>query len=426
MKSTLGLDLDEADEKKPATISVTSGTKLTKTEEIGKYISGATMNVSLDGKSKSIKLPTITKNADGKYQITNSDGKKEALTGDSYAAAVQAALDKEFGAGKIKVTNESTATDYDGNKLTNSMQLKFQSQANSDLVVNTDVGKAMGIGNIATNYLSTSKTLGELMEEGAWDGLTPAKGVGGPIEKNGKLVDLKGNLVNKDGNLVDKDGNELYAFKINGATIGNYGKGTTLSTIISDINSNSEAGVKVSYSQTTRKFTFTSKDTGSENDITIGGGLAETIFGSTELSNTSPEGKTFGDIYGVPWLDGQKINIKYGDKEMNLEIGKNDRIEDVADSLNATIKNNGYTAAYNKYTGQLEITDKDGQKVQLEMSVKHPVSGGDIKLNFKEEYAPKISYTRGQDAKFSVEINGETMEMTRGSNTFSLDGLNVT
>ena len=60
------------------------------------------------------------------------------------------------------------------------------------------------------------------------------------------------------------------------------------------------------------------------------------------------------------------------------------------------------------------------------MSVKHPVSGGDIKLNFKEEYAPKISYTRGQDAKFSVEINGEAMEMTRGSNTFSLDGLNVT
>ena len=56
-------------------------------------------------------------------------------------------------------------------------------------------------------------------------------------------MDLKGNLVNKDGNLVDKDGNELYAFKINGATIGNYGKGTTLSTIISDINSNNDHGL---------------------------------------------------------------------------------------------------------------------------------------------------------------------------------------
>ena len=429
VKSTLGLDLDEADEKKPATISVTSGTKLTKTEEIGKYISGATMNVSLDGKSKSIKLPTITKNADGEYQIVGSDGKKEALTGDSYAAAVQAALDKEFGAGKIKVTNESTATDYDGSKLANSMQLKFQSQANSDLVVNTDVGKAMGIGNIATNYLSTSKTLGELMEEGAWDGLTPAKGVGGPIEKNGKLVDLKGNLVNKDGNLVDKDGNELYAFKINGATIGNYGKGTTLSTIISDINSNSEAGVKVSYSQTTRKFTFTSKDTGSENDIKIGEGLAETIFGSTELSDTSPADKTFGDIYGASWLDGQKVKFQFDGFELEVTVGKDDRIEDVARKLNETIEDNGYdyTAAYNKYTGQLEVTDKDGQNVRFEMSTKDNLGEEeDLKLSFNQDYAPKISYTRGQDAKFSVEINGEAMEMTRGSNTFSLDGLNVT
>ena len=427
VKSTLGLDLDEADEKKPATISVTSGTKLTKTEEIGKYISGATMNVSLDGKSKSIKLPTITKNADGEYQIVGSDGKKEALTGDSYAAAVQAALDKEFGAGKIKVTNESTATDYDGSKLANSMQLKFQSQANSDLVVNTDVGKAMGLGNIATNYLSTSKTLGELMEEGAWDGLTPAKGVGGPIEKNGKLVDLKGNLVNKDGNLVDKDGNELYAFKINGATIGNYGKGTTLSTIISDINSNSEAGVKVSYSQTTRKFTFTSKDTGSENDIKIDGGLAETIFGSTELSNTSSD-KPFGDIYGVALLDGQKVKFQFDSFELDVPIGKTDRIEDVARKLNESLdKNHGYTAAYNKYTGQLEVTDKDGQNVRFEMSTKDNLGEEeDLKLSFNQDYAPKISYTRGQDAKFSVEINGEAMEMTRGSNTFSLDGLNVT
>ena len=72
----------------------------------------------------------------------------------------------------------------------------------------------------------------------------------------------------KDGNLVDKDGNELYAFKINGATIGNYGKGTTLSTIISDINSNNEAGVKVSYSQTTRKFTFTTGENSESTGIT--------------------------------------------------------------------------------------------------------------------------------------------------------------
>ena len=45
----------------------------------------------------------------------------------------------------------------------------------------------MGIGNVATNYLNTSKTLGELMDDSAWDGLEAVKGRGGPIEKDGKL-----------------------------------------------------------------------------------------------------------------------------------------------------------------------------------------------------------------------------------------------
>ena len=172
VKDTLGLDLEEADEKKPASFSVSDSTKLTKTEKIGSYISGATMNVALDGKTKTIKLPTIKSKDDG-YILVNSDGKEEPLTGESYAKAVQAALDKEFGVGKITVTNE--AKDADGNPDPNSLQLKFKSQANSDLVINSDVGKALGIGNVATNYLNTSKTLGELMDDSAWDGLEAVK-----------------------------------------------------------------------------------------------------------------------------------------------------------------------------------------------------------------------------------------------------------
>ena len=57
-------------------------------------------------------------------------------------------MDKEFGVGKITVTNE--AKDADGNPDPNSLQLKFKSQANSDLVINSDVGKALGIGNVCT------------------------------------------------------------------------------------------------------------------------------------------------------------------------------------------------------------------------------------------------------------------------------------
>lgn len=421
VKDTLGLDLEEADEKKPASFSVSDSTKLTKTEKIGSYISGATMNVALDGKTKTIKLPTIKSKDDG-YILVNSDGKEEPLTGESYAKAVQAALDKEFGVGKITVTNE--AKDADGNPDPNSLQLKFKSQANSDLVINSDVGKALGIGNVATNYLNTSKTLGELMDDSAWDGLEAVKGRGGPIEKDGKLVDLFGNPVNEKGNLIDKDGNELFAFKLNGVTIGNYSKSTKLSDIMSDINGNSEAGIKVGYSQTTRKFTFTSKDTGSENEIKMGEGLAETLFGSTAISEESTA--TFGEIYGASWMkDGQEVEFKFDKFAWTVSVGKDDKIEDVAEKLNKTITSNGFSAAYNKFSGQLEITDKSGEKIAFDMSFNDDIRGPS-KLEFNDKYAPKNAYTPGQDAVFSVVINGEAMDMTRGSNSFSLDGLTLT
>ena len=155
VKNTLGLDLEDASENHPNTIKVASDTKFTDTQEVGKYISGASMNISLDGKTKTIKLPSISKSYDGEGSYT--------MTGDEYAKAVQDALDKEFGAGKIKVTNEVEA-DADGNKDPNLLQLKFKAQDNSDLVINTDVGKALGIGKVATNYLNTSKTLGDLMD----------------------------------------------------------------------------------------------------------------------------------------------------------------------------------------------------------------------------------------------------------------------
>lgn len=404
VKDTLGLDLEDADEKKPAAFSVTSGTKLTKTQEVGKYISGAAMNVSLDGKSKTIKLPTIKANSDGGYDLVNSDGKLEKLTGDNYAAAVQAALDKEFGAGKITVSNEGGA---------DAMQLKFRAQDNSDLVINSDVGKALGIGNVATNYLSTSKTLGELMEDGALEGLTPSKGYGGPIERDGKLVDLRGNLVNEDGNLIDKDGNELYAFKINDVVIGHYGKDTKLSTIMSDINSNTEAGVKVSYSQTTRKFTFTSKDTGSENGIKLGDGLAKAMFGPTDRT-----GDKTREILGTD-IKGKEFALTVGGQKVRFNFESNDgTLQQAITKINGKLKDSGITASISDVDGSLTFT-KDGETLEAT-----------YESDIAKQLASSLkvgTYTAGQDAIFTAEINGsEPMVMRRGSNSFNLDGMTLT
>ena len=392
VESVLGLDLEDADEKKPATIDTSKILTYHNKTTVGSQISGKTMNISLDGKTKSITMPTIKKgsydgastndyfvDADGNA-IKDADGNVMEVNGKNYVTLLQQSIDKEFGQGKITVSNEAADDD--------SLQLKIKSQANSDLIINTDAGKALGIGNASTNYLNTSKTLGELLPEGTF-----AK--------------------NADGTDVKQD------FIINGVKIGSYNSSTKLSEILNDINNNTEAGVKVTFSQTTRQFSFVSKDTGVENEINISGGLAEAMFGSTEVSGEAPK---FGDAYGAPWLGNSDIVVTTANGEVTVSGGGT--IEDVAERLNKHLSNFGQTASYNKYTGQLEITDKSGAKVDFSMSVDDE-DFGLVNLEFNEKYAPDISYTPGQDAKFVVEVNGQTMEMTRPSNSVNIDGLTM-
>ena len=413
VESVLGLDLENAEEDKPASIDVTKSGKFTLHPTVAETISKQPINISLDGKSKSLYLPKVSvstvTNDDGtttrKYslampeKVTMNDGStgikfterykdlSEEECADKYAEMVNEIVKDEF-AGKIKVTNEGEGGER---------KLKFQAPDDSSLIIDTDAGRALGLGGTsATNYLNTSKTLGELLPAGTF--------------------------------IKDYDGNEVKrSLTINGVEIGKYTSDTKLSDILSDINANTAAGVKVSYSQTSRQFTFTSKETGADTKINIDGGLAEEMFGSTELSDKSDY--TFGEAYGVSWLDGDKVNFKFPEAGgyYSITVNKDDTIEDVAEKLNGSIFNHGYTASYNKYTGELEITDdKSGAKVDMDMWADHPDPDfGRYELEFNEKYAPEISYTPGQDAKFEVEVNGETLTMTRPSNSVNIDGMTL-
>ena len=393
LKEKLGLDLEDAEKNKPATIDTNKITKYTNKTTVGDHISGKTMNISLDGKVKSITMPRIKDDKfvgdDGKY-IKDEDGNDMEVNAGNYAKLLQESLDEQFGKGKLTVSNESGSAD--------TLQLKIKAPENSDLIINTDAGKALGIGNAATNYLNTGKTLGELLPEGTFK-------------------------QNYDGKEEKQD------FIINGVKIGSYDSKTKLSEVLNDINSNAAAGVKVTFSQTTRQFTFVSKETGSETEINIDGGLAEKMFGSTKISDTSTA--SFAEAYGISsWLDptrGDKVTFHFKDNPPgDIAFGtfsKDTSIEKVAAELNGTIFNFGYTAAYNKYTGELDITDKNGAKVDFTISAKNPVTEFDIE--FDSKYAPAVNYTPGKDAKFEVEINGEKMQMTRPTNNVNLDGMSV-
>ena len=394
VEDALGLDLENAKEDKPAAIKLNYDFSTTKEVNNSVYLSEKTMNLSLDGSTRQIKLPKITGSESAGYKIVDNDGKALDYTAENYTKVLNDSLNKAF---KGKVTVENKGTDGE-------LKLRFNVQEGSDLIINTDVGETLGIGRSATSYMNTSKTLEDLLGKDKLDGLTPAK------DKNGK-------------ELLDDKGNKLYEFKINDVVIGNYSKDTKLSDIMSDINSNKEAGVKVSYSQTTKNFTFTAKETGADSEIKINGGLAEAMFGSTEIPDNS--GGSFAESYGVKWLeDGESAKFTFeipGDGKHKFNITKETSIEDVVNELNESLIGKTNSFSYNKFTGQIEAKDrKSGEKVELKITDMY-----DDEVSFDESKAPAVNYTPGQDAEFTVTVNGETINMKRASNSVNIDGLTI-
>jgi len=402
-------DLEDAAEKKITVIDANSiqsedGTKgLTRKLNSIEYLAEKSkkasesgvklgMNMSLDGSTKTIVMPDV-RITDGKYYLNGDEVKKEEFA-DKYTAALQDEVKKAFG---DKVTVENKGAD-------GALQLEFKvKNQGSDLVINTGGGEALGIGNTATSYLNTSKTLKDLMGD-KLDGLEAVK--------------------DEDGNFVlDDKGKKQYDFTLNGVKIGTYTEDTKLSDIMADINSNKEAGVQVSYSQTTQNFTFTSKETGADSKIEMGEGLAQAIFGSTDIPDNSDG--SFADSYGVGWLkEGESAQFSFSvpGRELKFSITKDTTINEVVDKLNKPPMGMNHSFAYNKYTGQIEAKDKNsGAALDLKITDRD----GDS-VEFDESKAPNIAYTPGQDAKFTVTVNGETLNMTRSSNSVNIDGLSFT
>lgn len=394
---TLGLNLDKADETKDInSFKLNYDFKLTREEDTADYLSGKTMNLTLDGTTKQIKLPTIKDgklvDADGNpLKITGADGKEKdisELNGDNYAEAVNDALNKVF---KGKVTASNALSGAEGENA-GKLQLRLEVQKGSDLLVNTDVGEALGIGQSASTYLNTSKTLEDLLGKDM-GGLTPTK---------------------------DKDGKDVYEFKINDVVIGKYAKDTKLSTILNDINSNKDAGVKVSYSQTTKEFLFSAKETGADSEIKIEGGLAEAMFGKTSMTvdTNQKTAEYLGDRL-TGGLQGKEFSLEVGDKKVNFSFNSNTgSLSQMLDKVNNLMTKEGIDAkASFDSTGALVLTGKDGKQVSYKAEGKDNIAAMLAK--------PQIDYTAGQDAKFTATINGKKMEMTRSSNSVNIDGLTI-
>lgn len=286
LKNSLGLTGDDLG----SSFKIDESQSYTNVVEAPEALKGKSITVTLNGTKKTISLDDIIKGENGGYVQSNDEFKKN----------LQSALDKAFGTGKVEVG-------LDGDKLT------FKAQQNSTLAVSSDAGKILGFEDGLTSYVNTNKTLGQLGSFNAdtgtltFGGGTPLQGV--LMEKvpkdqwveqsDGTYTDSEGNKLDDEGYRLSKDGKRLYEFSltINGKEVGKFTQDTALETVMNAINSDTDAGVNVSYSNLTNQFVFTAKETGEGGRIELGNGkgddLATALFGKvdTEDENTYSAGQ---------------------------------------------------------------------------------------------------------------------------------------
>ena len=271
LKDSLGLTGD----KLGSSFTFKEGTYTTQVST-AEYLSDKSITVTLNGVKKTISLADIVK--DGNGYINSNDTFKDNL---------QSALDKAFGGEKVTVG-------VDGGKLS------FAVSQGSTLAVSSSVGKALGFEDSMTTYVNTSQTLGQL---GTFNKDTGELTIGGMkvqgtlMEKvpkdqwikqdDGTYIDSQGNKLDAEGYRLSKDGERLYEFSltVNGKEVGKFTQDTALETVMNAINSDTEAGVNVSYSNLTNQFVFTAKESGEGGQIEMGDGLAQALFGKVDIKD---------------------------------------------------------------------------------------------------------------------------------------------
>lgn len=297
--------------------SITS-TEEVKTEDLsskqsaGEVLAGTSMRVTYNGTTATIKMPN--KDSEEYKKIFENSSN----SADEMQKYLQTQLDQAFGYGRVTVGNAASQSGGTNNLF----QPTFSVQSASD-TLSIDSGSLnlvgqsgiFGLDRGASNRVNTGKTLGDLY---------------GTQDDGKKIIGMT------DNGKTDDSGKALYDFEINGVKIGEYTADTSLATIMSDINKNTQAGVKVSYSKTSDQFVFTSTHGGAGGkveikDQTTGGqkNLATKLFGTVEYENgnvkVNNQDASSGSVGNVNVIRGQdaKMTAVINGSEVQLTSGTN-------------------------------------------------------------------------------------------------------
>lgn len=343
---------------------------------LGDTLAGNTLTFNLDGVSK-----TITFNA--------SDEAEYSSLGDSSSGLIhylQSKLTDSFGTdsatGKSKV--QVSATEDGGIQFVTNDDTSVLSVTSSDSSNVLNQAGALRISSSESNRVETSKTLSELASQKQFS-QTLAAGSDGKytISINGKKLSFDGD--------------------------------TTLASIISQINKDTDMGVTVSYSQTTDSFRITADDSGSQAEIEFGdadgGTLAAVLFGTgIQSGKIDTAGVTEDSVYTFN-LDGA---------EQSLTVSKDDATSleslrtALQSQLNTAFGDGKITVTANTDNGTLSFSASGTDELSITSESDANILG-----------VSSAGYTAGKDLKMNVTVNGNTMDIVRSSNNTSLDGVSL-
>lgn len=232
-----------------------------------------------------------------------------------------------------------------------------------------------------------------------------------------KGFDIKINGVS----FTDKDGKSLF----NGLT--------SISTLVSTINSNAQANAVATYDEITGKLSISSKTGGLDSKVTVetptGGNSVLALFSKKTVIETNGAGsgvtgdKTLADLYKLsggkdpePGAPAKTYSFVLNGK--TFSFNESDKISDVVDKINS-----GDAKATASFAdGKLTIAAQSGEQLKM--------SGGSYEfmnlfkgINSYGDVAGQLTSTAGQDA--IVSVNNEPLKDIK-SNTFTLNGIQIT
>lgn len=418
---------DIEDKVKNNSFTVPNFGELVKNQSAAEYIAGKSVEVTLDGVTKTIKIGDLTdvtvdtsefdtqieelqnkadRSVDENMQLSGLLGKKQEKINSAMNEALQkdlqASINKAFGAGKITVgTDETTGGLHFG--VAEGSLVKVASSAAGEMlgIGKSGVSNYFNTGNTLSNLLSTSELnkfrMAASGESGTFRSVATDDGV--------QYYDAEDNLVKEgeDGNWyrTDEKGEFLYDMQINGVSVGKFTKDTALESVMTAINSNAEAGVKVSYSNLTSQFVFTSTETGEGSKVSMDSGLAKRLF--------EARASTLSDIFG----EGQH-NIKLNTGGVSITLANMSGDTDIGQLLNS-IKNHPDDM-------KISVTNEDGSERSFTAGQLKAYANGTSGVSVEDS----LGYTKGQDAVVNATVNGKTLDLKRSSNTIDMDGMKVT